>query len=497
MATGNREDEDQGRCASETAFDPRAGRSSAVLSISALPTLRLLVIGLGTLVVPLDSAVNVAFPHIIRQFAIPMPMIEWVVIAYVLTYTSLMLIFGHIGDVFGHKQVFLFGAAWSAVALLLCSLAPSYHWLLAARTMQGVGTALLLSCGTALATGLFPERQRAKVLGLYTMMFSLGSALGPPLAGLLIEQWGWSAVFGFRVPICIIAFSLALMLPTTPHTGARKGFDGVGALLLTASVSASLLALNELQYLPQELSPFLLLATIAGLAAIGFIRREKTVAKPIIDLKFFHDRSFMLANVGHTVVNMAGFSIMLLMPFYLDRVGNLSAPASGAMLAAAAIGMMVAAPLTGRLAGMVSPRRLLLLGTLLIAAGLAGIGFIGAGANIALLVAAMALQGVGQGIFQVAYFDIVTGTLPVSARGVAGSLGMMTRTLGVVTGASVLMLVFKILRDSASKEHGEALAFLAGFQGAFLFSSGVCVVLLLVAVSCGWLRAIPDPERRH
>lgn len=462
-----------------------------------MPTLRLLVVGLATLVVPLDSAVNVAFPHIIGRFALPIPMIQWVVIAYVLTYASLMLIFGRIGDIFGHRQVFLFGAAWSAFALLLCSLAPSYGWLLAARAMQGVGAALLLSCGPAIATALFPERQRARVLGLYTLMFGLGGVIGPPLAGLLIDQWGWSAVFAFRVPLCVIAFLLAFSLPKTPRAGAREAFDGVGALLLALSTSAGLLALNELQNLPHTVLPLLALATVAALAAMGFIRREKTFAKPIIDLRLFRDRDFTLANVGHTAVNLAGFSTMLLMPFYLARSGNLSAPASGAVLAAAAVGMMAAAPLTGWLAGLVSAKRLLLLGALLVAVGLVAIAALSTGADIALLVAAMALQGIGQGIFQVAYFDLVTGTLPLSARGVAGSLAMMTRTLGVVTGASVLMLVFQLMRDGASREQNEAHAFLAGFQGAFLFASGVSVVLLLAALSRGWLRAAPDSERRR
>lgn len=462
----------------------------------AMPILRLLVVGLGTLVVPLDSAVNVAFPHIIGHFTLPIPMIQWVVITYVLTYASLMLAFGRIGDIFGYRQVFLFGAAWSAVALLLCSLAPSYGWLLAARAMQGVGAALLLSCGPAIATGLFPERQRARVLGLYTLLFGLGGALGPPLAGLLVDRWGWSTVFAFRVPLCIITFLLASILPKTPRTGAREAFDGVGALLLAVWVGAGLLALNELQNLPQVVLPLLLLATVCGLAGFGFIRRERTFTKPIIDLRLFRDLDFTLANVGHTAVNLAGFATMLLLPFYLARVGNLSAPASGAVLSAAALGMMAAAPLTGWLTGLVAPKRLLLLGALLVAVGLAGIGFLSAGANIALLVAAMAVQGIGQGMVQVAYFDIMTGTLAHSARGVAGSLAMMTRTLGIVAGASVLMLVFQLLRAAAG-EHGDAQAFLTGFRGAFLFASGVSAVILLLTVSRGWLRAAPISPRRH
>ncbi len=448
-------------------------------------------VGLGTLVVPMDTSVNVAFPYIIEHFGLPISAIQWVVIAYVLTHASLMLIFGRIGDIFGHRRVFLFGSAWSAGAFLICALAPSYPWLLAARALQGVGAAMLLSCGAAIATGLFAEHQRARVLGIYTMMFGLGSALGPPVAGLLVAEWGWSAVFTFRMPICVIAFALVWLLPEMPRSEVRESFDGAGALLFVVAVSAGLLALNELQDLKQGVVPLFLLAGVAGLAAAGFIRREHSIDRPLIDLQYFRDGSFSLANLGNTVVNLGGFSVMLLMPFYLARTAELSAPAFGAVLAASATGTMVVAPLAGWLSGRISPHRLLLLGTLLVACGLAALGFFSAGGNMVILVAAMAVQGIGLGIFQVAYFEIVTGTLPQKARGVAGSLGMMTRTLGVVSGASLLMLVFESLRGAALTQDAEG-AFLAGLQGTFLFAAGLCTALLLAALWRGWLR---DPVR--
>src|ERR1700759_4924455 len=147
------------------------------------PGFGVFVVGLGTLVVPFDSSVNVAFPHIIRGFDLPIPAIQWVVIAYTLTYAALMLVFGRVGDMLGYRRIFLAGSGWSAIAFVLCAMAPSYGALLAARVLQGIGAALVLSCGPAWATSLYPESARTRILGLYTMVIGLGGALGPPIAG--------------------------------------------------------------------------------------------------------------------------------------------------------------------------------------------------------------------------------------------------------------------------------------------------------------------------
>src|SRR3984957_160433 len=127
------------------------------------PGFGVLVVGLGTLVVPFDSSVNVAFPHIIRGFDLAIPAIQWVVIAYTLTYAALTLVFGRAGDMLGYRRIFQMGNVIGAVAFLLCAAAPGYSWLLGARVMQGVGAALALSCGPALATSLYPEDETTRV----------------------------------------------------------------------------------------------------------------------------------------------------------------------------------------------------------------------------------------------------------------------------------------------------------------------------------------------
>ncbi|MGH7039610.1 MAG: MFS transporter, partial [Stellaceae bacterium] len=127
--------------------------------------LALVLVGLGTAVVPLDTAVNIAFPAITRSFGLSISMIQWVVICYVLTYASLMLACGRAGDIFGHRRVFRIGLLWDSAAFLLCAAAPSYPFLLFFRFLQGIGAGLVISVAPALVTGMFPEERRSRALG--------------------------------------------------------------------------------------------------------------------------------------------------------------------------------------------------------------------------------------------------------------------------------------------------------------------------------------------
>jgi EmrB/QacA subfamily drug resistance transporter len=440
-----------------------------------------LVVGLGTLCVPLDSAVNVAFPHITAAFGLDIPQIQWIVIFYTLAYASLTLVFGRIGDIFGHRLVFILGAALSTSAFVGCGAAVSYPWLLAARVLQGVGAALILSCGPALITAAAPETMRARMLGLYTMMFAIGGALGPPIAGVLIARWDWSAVYWFRVPIAALACGFAFALPSPPRAQVRETFDAAGAVLLVVFIAVVVLGLDRLRHLPDGV-PALLLAVVAtSVAAIAFVRRELSVARPIIDVRVFRNRRFALTNVANLLVNLSMFSVLLLLPFYLARMAALSVPATGLVLAAQPLGTMIAAPIAGRLAARVPSQRMILFGSLLAAAGLGSIGFVGHGVQIVVLLTSMFANGVGVGLFQVAYFDIVTGTLPRGDRGVAGSLAMVTRTLGVIAGATLLMLAFQTIANGAMLAGADATdAFLAGLRGAFRIAAAITLIPVLL-----------------
>lgn len=192
----------------------------------------LLVIGLGTVAAPLDTAVNIALPSITQVFDLTLGDIRWIVVAHVLTYASLMLVFGRLGDLVGYRPIFRLGLFIGALGLAACSVAPAYGWLLLGRILQGVGMALTLSCGPALAMSLYDQDKRALALAFYVGITAGGAALGPLLGGLLINCWGWQAVFWFRVPLLLAALTLSKLIPPSPAYRSAGSFDVLGAALV-------------------------------------------------------------------------------------------------------------------------------------------------------------------------------------------------------------------------------------------------------------------------
>jgi MFS family permease len=452
--------------------------------------LRLVLIGLGTSVVPLDSAVNIAFPAITASFGLPIEMIQWVVICYVLTHASLMLAFGRLGDVFGYGRVFRAGLLWSGVAFLLCAAAPSFGWLLFCRFLQGIGAALILSCAPALVTGLFPEERRSRALAAFTIMHALGSAGGPLIGGLLVDIWGWPAVFCFRAPIALTALVFVTGLPAAPLRGHREPVDIAGAGLLALTISTLLLTVNQLQQPGRQLFPLIALGGVAGASLFYFVRWEGRIAQPIINLDFFRTGGFAAVNGASVLVYLTSFSVLLLGPYYLVRFTDLPLPLAGAVLAASSIGNIAASPLAGRMIERFPAARVAAFGAVLNGAGLSLIGGWDFATSPVLVVAPLVLQGFGVGLFQVAYMDLVMGTLPPRHRGVAGSLAMLTRTLGVVTGATLLTLVFHGFEASAVANGSEAAdGFLWGFRTTFRLAGAVSAVTGVVAIYLARLRA--------
>lgn len=447
---------------------------------------KLALIGLGTLAVPLDTAVNIAFPHITGHFGLPLAMIQWVIIAYVLTHGSLMLAMGRIGDVFGHARVFRAGLAWSVLAYLACAAAPSWPLLLAARVMQGVGAALVISCGAALATSLYPERARARILGWYALCFAAGSVIGPSLAGLLVDRFGWPVVFWFRIPVALLALLLLRGLPAPPRAAAREPFDAPGAVLLTLTLVALLLAINQARHLSAGgIGPLALL----GLAALGiaaFLRRARRAPRPLIALHHFRSPEFALANLGNVLVNLSAFAVLLFVPYYLARVAALPSGLAGFVLASGPLGVMLASPLAGALlARGMAARHVTLAGAGLVAAGLALVGGWGAAEPLWRLLASLLVVGTGLGLQTVSNTDLVTGAMPRADRGVAGSLVMMTRTVGLVLAASLLTLLFAGLEGAALARGATAeAAFLDAFAGTFAWAAAIPAGF--VALSLAW-----------
>lgn len=448
-------------------------------------TLGLLVVGTGSLITPLDSSVNIAFPYIVGEFGQPMAMIQWVVICYVLTYASLMLVFGKLGDLFGHRRIFAIGLGVSICGLLLVSVSPSFSGLLFFRFLQGLGSGLVTSVGPALIIALYPDSQRGRAVGMFTLIYALGSMLGPSLGGWLVEQFDWRAVFWFRAPIALFSLIFLAAIPAAVKRAERPSFDIAGAVTLILAMSSFLLTLNQLQRLEQQgWLPVLAFAAVFAAAVAGFIRSEARADEPILKLGVFRDLDFTIINITSCLVYLATFAVMLVIPFLLPRLPGLSISMAGMVLAVGFVGASLAAPLGGRLIGPLRANWICFTGVAMTGVGILAIGQVAGAEDLPWMIGALLLQGVGTGLFQVSYMYIVTGTLPLADRGVSGSLAMLTRTIGVVTSVTTLTLTFAWLQSTASASGlNEAESFQSAFQDTFTLAGGGLLVFLLATMT--------------
>ena len=405
------------------------------------------IVSLGVAAGPLDTAVNIAFPAMTMAFGIPVTAIQWVVICYVLTYASLLLGCGRLGDVIGHRRVFLLGLYWSAGSLALCAWVHTFGWFLVCRGLQGIGIALVFSCAPALVTLSFPEAERAKALSVYTMLSAAASSLGPLLGGVLVALWGWPAVFAFRVPVVLLAAGLTVTLVRQPvMVTTRQHFDAFGAATITVTIASVLLALNYGNRLGWVSWPTLLLSSAASACFVVCLRHALQCPEPVLNLRLFTHAAFAVANLVQVLVNMASFTVLLLVPYYLLTYAQTTTAIGGVLLAMSPLGTMLTSPLGGRLLARFSSPALSLCGLILVVLGLWGISQWPLLASPVLVAATLLLHGSGMGLFQLANMDFVMGSIARHQQGVAGSLTMLTRTVGVVGGATLGSLVFGLLQ---------------------------------------------------
>src|SRR6266700_182221 len=357
----------------ETVIASAAKQSRAVgpvASATTNPRLRLVLVGLGISVVPLDTSVNIAFPDITGSFGLPIAMIQWVVICYVLTHAGLMLAFGRVGDMWSHGRVFRAGLLWSVVAFLLCAAAPSFGWLLFFRFLQGIGAGLIISCAPAVVTSLYPETRRAHALGIFTLMFALGSAIGPLIGGALVARWGWPGVFWFRAPIALTSLLFLRGLPRGAGAGSGQRFDILGAVLLAFGLAGLLLAFNAVPRLRDGDYLALLLIPAAGASLVAFVWWEGRATHPVIRVELFRDARFAIVNLASALMYMVTFSVLLFAPYFLVRYTALPLPLAGAVLATGFVTMAGAAPLAGGVVARLGAGRVAPLGALTTGVGL-------------------------------------------------------------------------------------------------------------------------------
>jgi EmrB/QacA subfamily drug resistance transporter len=390
---------------------------------------------LATAVTEFDETVMaVALPSIDASFRASLTAVQWSVTAYVLAFAALLVPAGRLADTAGPRRVFLAGGALFAAGSAACALAPGIGWLIAARVVQGAGAAAVGPASFAIVVQAFPREERARALGLWTAAVAVGAAVGPLGGGVLIELFGWRAIFVMGLPIALVAMALVVAAVPGGRPTGEAAPPALDVLLLAGGLTLLLLGLGQGDAQRFADRGFALLA--AGVVLLGVLAfRDARRRRPLLELRLLRMRSYLGVNVVLLVAAAAWLAMLLLQGVYLQSVLRLTPLEAGLALMPITGAAVVSAPVAGHLVGRVGVRALVVTGLGLLAFSLALLALVDAHTDVwPQLVAAYTLNGIGWGLLQTPLeTDAVRAAGEPRAGLVAGFLGM-TYQVGAAVG---------------------------------------------------------------
>jgi len=436
----------------------------------------LIAIGIGTFMSALDgSVVNIILPVLRESFGSPVSTIEWVVTIYLLVLSGLLLGFGRLGDLYGHKKIYLSGFGVFLLGSFFCGLAPSIEILIAFRAVQALGASVLQANSPAILTSSFPVRQRGQALGLQATMTYLGLTVGPSLGGWLTDQFSWRAVFYINIPVGISAFLLSLIfIRADQPTAERVKFDFVGAGLFMVGLVLLIFGLNQGYIFGWTSWLVLGSITLSLLALGGFWMVEKRIVNPMLELSLFSSRIFS-SSVVSAVINYIGvYSITFLMPFYLIQGLGYTPSGAGLVLTAMPITMAIAAPLSGSISDRIGAWLPALAGMSMLALGLYLLSGLSSDSSQRDIVIRLAFVGLGIGVFISPNTSALMGAAPRNRQGIASGVLATARNAGMALGVGLAGAVFSTVIGPAANPG--SLKTIAGFQASLAVAAAICVI---------------------
>jgi MFS transporter, DHA2 family, multidrug resistance protein len=431
----------------------------------------MLTIAIGITMSVLDSAIaNVALPTIAKEMQASPAASIWVVNAYQLAITILMLPLASLGEIVGYRRVYRIGLVVFTLASLGCALATSLPLLTAARVLQGIGAAGVLSVNGALVRFIYPRHMLGRAIGLNAVVVAMSAALGPTVAAAILAIASWPWLFAINVPIGAVALALARTLPRVPR--AKRRFDWVSALLNAAFFGLLITALDGAGHGERTLG-VLAVALAALVAGVALVLRQLPQTSPLLPVDLLRIPIFALSIATSVCSFMAQMLAYVALPFYLQDALGRSQVETGLLITPWPLATAVAAPLAGRLADRYPAGALGGIGLTVFAAGLLSLSLLPVHPGNTDIAWRMALCGFGFGLFQSPNNRAILGSAPRERSGGASGMLGTARLLGQTAGAALMALMFNLFG-----ERGTTAALLAGAVIAIIAGGVSCTRLL-------------------
>jgi len=443
------------------------------LALAAL-SLSMLLSALGV------SVANVGLPTMAHAFDASFQDVQWIVLAYLLAVTTLVVGAGRLGDMMGRRRLLLVGLFLFTAASVLCGMANALWQLIAARALQGVGASMMMALTMAFVGEAVPKERTGSVMGLLGTMSAIGTALGPSLGGALIATAGWRAIFLVNVPLGIVALVLARRcLPIDRETSAaeRAKFDRAGTLLLALTLAAYALAMTIGRGTFGAFNFVLLLSAAVGAGLFVFV--EARSASPLIRLAMLRDPMFGAGLIASTIVSAVVMTTLVVGPFYLSIALGLDAVLVGFVMSAGPLVVAVSGVPAGRIVDRFGAPGITIMGLSAMAVGCFGFAVFPASFGAAGYVVSLVVVTGGYAFFQTANNTVVMAGATPDRRGVISGMLNLSRNLGLVTGASVMGAVFSLTSATNDMATARPEAVAVGMRATFV------VAMLAIVISLG------------
>ncbi|MEO8303048.1 MAG: MFS transporter [Betaproteobacteria bacterium] len=474
-----------------------AGREEAVAEGAELtPSVRwaLASLSLSMLLSSLGTSIaNVALPTLAQAFTASFQEVQWVVLAYLLAITTLIVSVGRLGDITGRRRLLLIGTFLFTVASVLCGVAPTLWLLIAARATQGVGAAIMMALTMAFASETVPKAKIGSAMGLLGTMSAIGTALGPSLGGVLISGLSWRAIFLVNVPLGLLTFLLARRYLPVDGRGQktdRAGFDNVGTLLLALTLAAYALAMTIGRGSIGPLNMALLLAAVLGAGL--FVFTEKRAVSPLIRLAMFRNPVLSASLAVSALVSTVMMATLVVGPFYLSRALGLDAVLVGLVLSVGPLFAALTGVPAGRNVDRLGAQRMTIVGLIGMAAGSCMLSMTPTTFGIFGYIAPIVVITVGYALFQTANNTAVMTGIHPDQRGVISGMLNLSRNLGLITGASVMGAVFALASATIDITTARPEAVATGMRTTFAVAVILIVVALAIAIASRALATRPQ-----
>ncbi|OSC37320.1 MFS transporter [Mycobacterium decipiens] len=418
--------------------------------------LTLVATGLGLFMIFLDALiVNVALPDIQRSFDVGEDGLQWVVASYSLGMAVFIMSAATLADLHGRRRWYLTGISLFTLGSVACGVAPSMAVLTAARGVQGLGAAIVSVTSLALVSAAFPEaKEKARAIGIWTAIASVGTTAGPTLGGLLVDQWGWRSIFYVNVPMGVLVLLLTLGFVEESRNERARRFDLSGQLLFIATVGAFVYAIIEGPQVGWTSPQTIVLLLTAAICCALFLWLERRSSNPMMDLTLFRDTSYALAIGTICTVFFAVYGMLLLTTQFLQNVRGYTPSTTGLMILPFSAAVAIVSPLVGQLVGRIGARLPILAGLCMLMLGLLTL-IVSEHRSSALVLVGLGMCGTGVALCLTPITTVAMTAVPAERAGMASGIMSAQRAIGSTIGFAVLGSVLAAWLSATLEPHLE------------------------------------------